>query len=195
MLIRSSLVVVILAALTACDKVPLGAPSSSTIRVTSANRSIPVNGSTEISATVTEASGTSVQNGTTVTFTTNLGRLDPVNALTVNGVATTTLHGDGVSGVAQVRAASGAAGGDASTIDINVGAASAAAVTVSASSLTVPSAGGTVSVTAVVTDAQGNRVGGAPVVFTTTTGSLSPASVETPTGKRPCRLRRTVRPR
>lgn len=181
MLIRSSLVVVILAALTACDKVPLGAPSSSTIRVTSANRSIPANGSTEISATVTEASGTPVQNGTTVTFTTNLGRLDPVNALTVNGVATTTLHGEGTSGVAQVRATSGAAAGDASTIDINVGAASASAVTVSASSLTVPSAGGTVSITAVVTDAQGNRVRGAPVVFTTTAGSLSPPSVETNT--------------
>jgi hypothetical protein len=176
---RTSVLVLVLAAVAACDKVPLSAPSNSTIRVTAATRAIPADGTAEISAIVTEASGTPVQNGTSVMFTTNLGRVEPANALTMNGVATTTLHANGVSGVAQVRATSGAAGGDATTVDINIGGASASALTLTASSLTVPSAGGTVSLTAVVVDAQGNRVRGAPVSFTTTSGSLAPASVTT----------------
>ena len=180
MLIRSSLVVLVMASLAACDKVPLGAPTSSTITVNSSTRSIPVGGSTEISAFVSEGTGTLVQNGTTVRFTTNLGTLEPVDAQTSNGVATTTLRAGTTSGVAQVRATSGnATVGAGNVIDINIGAASASAITVSASSQTVPSAGGTVSVIAVVVDAQGNRVAGAPVSFTTTAGTLSSASVPT----------------
>ena len=52
---------------------PLLAPQASTITLSTASTVVQANGTTEIRATVLEASGTPVQNGTTVTFTTNLG--------------------------------------------------------------------------------------------------------------------------
>ena len=71
----------------ACDKMPLLAPQESTITLSTASTVVQANGTTEIRATVLEPSGTPVQNGTTVTFTTNLGTLSPVDARTLNGVA------------------------------------------------------------------------------------------------------------
>src|SRR5687768_15341488 len=88
----------------ACDKLPLLAPQSSTIKLSSASANVQANGTTEIRATVLEPSGTPVQNGTTVTFTTNLGTVSPVDARTLNGVATVQFLGNGQSGKASVRA-------------------------------------------------------------------------------------------
>ena len=67
---------------------PLLAPQASTITLSTASTVVQANGTTEIRATVLEPSGTPVQNGTTVTFTTNLGALSPAEARTLNGVAT-----------------------------------------------------------------------------------------------------------
>jgi adhesin/invasin len=168
----------------ACDKVPLLAPTSSTITVNASTRTLPLGGSTEISAVVLEGSGTPVQNGTTVTFSTSLGSVTPIEAQTRNGVATTTFNAGMMSGEAVVRANSGAAGGgtgDAATntVRINVGAAAAAAVQVSGSTSSVPPTGGTVTIVAVATDASGNRLPGVPMTFSTTAGTLSSSSATT----------------
>ena len=72
-------------------------------------------GVTEISAYVIEQAGTAVQNGTSVRFTTSLGRVDPVEVETHNGMATTTFFAGDVSGVAEVRATSGNAGAGTTT--------------------------------------------------------------------------------
>src|SRR5580765_1903078 len=65
-----------------CSKVPLLAPSGSTITLTSAATALPVNGSTDIIAQVIEPAGTPPQRGTLVTFTTNLGSVQPSEAET-----------------------------------------------------------------------------------------------------------------
>jgi hypothetical protein len=176
MLIRSSLVVLLLAAGTACDKVPLGAPSGSTITMSASTRSLSAGESTEVSAFVAEVSGTPVQNGTTVRFTTNLGTVEPAEAETVNGLARTTLRAGSLSGVAQIRATSGGVSGGANNsnlLEISLGGANAASLSLSASSTTVPVSGGTVTLTATVVDAAGNRLRDVPVTFTTTAGALS----------------------
>ena len=74
-----------------CDKAQLLAPTQSTINVTAATKLLSSSGETEISAVVVEQAGTPVQNGTTVRFTTNLGRIDPVETQTRNGLATTVI--------------------------------------------------------------------------------------------------------
>src|ERR1700752_1733863 len=66
----------------ACDKVPLLAPTASTITVTASTRVLAVGGSTEVQAFVIESSGTPVQNGTTVRFTATLGTLIPIESQT-----------------------------------------------------------------------------------------------------------------
>src|SRR4051812_43218620 len=82
------LVMAIALAVSACDKVQLLAPTDSTITLTTSSATIPSGGSTTLSAAVLESAGTAVQNGTTVRFATNLGRIEPAEAQTRNGVAT-----------------------------------------------------------------------------------------------------------
>src|SRR3712207_5325088 len=77
-----------LALVSACDKVPLLAPTESTITLTASTTIVPVNGTAQIVASVTEAAGTPVQNGTVVTFTSSFGNIEPAEARTQGGKAT-----------------------------------------------------------------------------------------------------------
>ena len=171
---------------TACDKAQLLAPTKSTLSVSADALVIPSSGSTHVQAMVLESAGTPVQNGTTVRFTTTLGRLDPVESQTRNGVATTTLFGDGASGIAEVRAVSGsAAGGTADaltnkvTIAVGSGAVGATGVSVRANPSTVPVAGGTVDIIATVVGEKNGVLSGVVVSFTTNAGTLSASSATT----------------
>src|SRR5437868_6118452 len=87
-----------------CNKVPLLAPSGSTITLAANSSVVQANGTAEIKATVLELSGTPVQNGTTVTFSTNLGVVSPSDARTVNGVASAQFIPNGQSGTAKIMA-------------------------------------------------------------------------------------------
>ena len=172
----------------ACDSMPLAAPTASTVSVTSAALVLPTGGTTEISAFVAESGGTPVQNGTTVRFSTSLGSVTPVDAQTRNGIATTIFHAGDTSGVAEVRATSGSAGGATSTgtgttttssnmVQISVGAAAVDSVTLRANPSFVQSRGGTVELVAGVIGVGGRAVSGVPVTFTTTEGTLSATRV------------------
>ena len=154
---------------------------------------LPTGGSTQLSAQVIEAAGTPVQNGTTVRFTTNLGRVDPVETQTRNGVATTTFFAGDVSGAAEVKATSGSSGSATSgtgtgtttttnAVTILVGAAAVDSITVRASPGSVPATGGTTTIVATVnsvggtsgtTAVPGGPLAGIPVSFSTTAGTLS----------------------
>lgn len=183
---------VLLAVLTAaCDKVPLFAPSQSTITLSAGQRILALNASIEITAVVIEASGSPVQNGTTVRFTTSLGRVDPVEVETRNGIATTTFYAGDTSGVADVRATSGAAGNSTASsgsgsgnnttttssatnlLTFTIGAAAADTVTLTSKPSSVPAAGGTVELNAVVRGANGQGLAGVPVTFSANHGTLT----------------------
>ena len=184
-LVRAALVVILAGVLTgACEKAQLLAPTASTLTLTSGVTLLTGSGSTVITAFVAEKSGTPVQNGTTVRFTTTLGRLEQSEAQTRNGAATTTLFAEGAPGVAVVTAASGSAvasgtGATGTALSITMGSAAVESVTLAASPATVSSTGGTVTLTATVF-ATGNRLlPGVPVAFSTTTGTLSSSTVTT----------------
>jgi hypothetical protein len=119
---------------------------------------------------VLEQAGTPVQNGTTVTFSTTLGALSPFEARTLNGVATVQFLGNGQSGKATIKAISGGAASEG--LDISVGAAAAGRVNLTASPTSVPSTGGTSTITAVVADASATRWQRS-VTFSTTAGTFS----------------------
>lgn len=176
-------------AVVACDKMPLMAPSSSSVTVTSAARVLPAGGTTEVTAFVAESSGTPVQNGTVVRFTTTLGRVDPVEVQTRNGLALTTFLAGDLSGIADVRATSGNAGGATSgtgtststtnVVQITIGAAAVGTVTVRANPSFIPFAGGTVEIVATVLTTEGRTLAGIPVTFSTTEGQLNAGSAVT----------------
>jgi adhesin/invasin len=188
-----ALLVLAAVTLVACDKMPLTAPTSSTISLTSAALTLPTGGTTQVTATVLESSGSAVQNGTTVRFTSTLGTIDPAEAQTHNGVAVATFTAGTVSGTAEIRATSGSASGTSTpstgtggtttpsasssgggaALSITIGGANVSTVVVSASPSNVPSTGGTVTLIATAIDANGNRLVGVPVTFSTTAGTLS----------------------
>jgi hypothetical protein len=159
-----------------CDKMPLTAPTESTIQLFASGLSVPLNGSVDIIATVTEQAGTPVQNGTVVTFTTSLGRIDPVEARTHNGKATARLIADGRSGTAVVTAFSG--GAEQAELEIPIGAGAVETVVLTANPSSV-APGGTVQLTAAVHDESGDPVRGVPVSFSTTSGTLGATTVTT----------------
>lgn len=166
-----SALLVAVSTLSACDKVPLLAPTSSTITLTVSTTVVPVNGSAEVSASVTESAGTPVQNGTVVTFTSSFGAIDPTEARTHGGKATVRFVASSQSGTARIGAFSGASRSD--QLEIQVGGAAAETIVLRADPQTVPAAGGTTEVVATVLDVAGNPLLGVPVTFTTSAGQLS----------------------
>ena len=197
----TSLVALSLAA--ACDKVPLLAPVGSVITLFPTANTVPINGSTEIVATViengttatpttnggttttpgatttsgTQGAGTPVQNGTVVSFTTTIGRIEPSEARTNNGQVRVKFFANGQSGTATITAFSG--GASAKIENLLVGTAAAERVLISASPQTLGPAGGTSQIAARVEDVGGGGVIGVPVTFSTNAGQLSASSVVT----------------
>jgi hypothetical protein len=107
----------------ACDRDPLLAPVASTISVFTADEKVAPGGSTEIAAVVVEEAGTAVHDGTLVRFSATLGRVDPAEATTIDGVARTTFTAGSAAGTAKVTATSGAAaaGDPGNVVEITIG--------------------------------------------------------------------------
>ena len=162
---------------TACDKVPLTAPTESTITLFATATSVSPTGSTDIVATVIEQGGTPVQNGTVVSFTTTLGRIEPADARTQNGKVTVKLTADGRSGVAQVTAFSGGAASE--KLELPIGSAAAETVTVRAEPARLSPGGGSTQIVALVRDLAGNALPGAAVAFSASAGTMSSGVVPT----------------
>ena len=91
-----------------CEKAPLYAPTGTTIRLTANTQVLAINGTAEITASVLEAGGYAVQNGTMVTFTTSLGTVIPSEVGTTNGKATVIFNAGTQAGTAVINAYSGA---------------------------------------------------------------------------------------
>ena len=198
MLPRTSLAVASLAVLVAvaisspaCEKVPLLAPSGSSITLLSTTNALPINGSTEIIAQVIEPSGTPPQRGTLVTFTTTLGSIQPAAQETdTSGRAIVRFVAGTASGTALIGAISGGiavsgGGGSGATatadnrLKIAVGTAAVGSVRVTANPTLLPANGGASTITAQALDINGNALSAAQVNFSTSTGTLDQGFVTT----------------
>lgn len=165
----------------ACEKVPLLAPSGSTITLNAATTVLSANATTTIIAQVLEAAGTPPHSGTRVTFTTNLGRIEPPNVETdAAGQAVVTFVANGTNGTAVISATSGgAATGSNGALRLSVGSAAVGKIFLNANPSVVPAAGGSSAIGAIVLDVNGNPLSATPIAFTTTAGSLSSTLVLT----------------
>ena len=155
----------------ACDKVPLTAPTESTITLSVDQTTVPINGTITVTAAVIEAGGTAVHDGTQVTFTGGLGTFTPQEAQTVGGLARTVFRAT-TSGTVNIGAFSGGAKADPE-IEVRVGTAAAATMGISATPSSVSQSGGTVTVGAQVFDTSGNALPGVNVTFSADAGQLS----------------------
>ena len=121
---RSLLLVAPMVFAPGCKSSPLVAPVASTISVFASSATVTAGGTVEVAAEVIEEAGTPVHDGTLVRFSATLGTVEPVEARTRNGIATTTFTAGNAAGTAKVTATSGAAsGGEAGTnvVDIVIG--------------------------------------------------------------------------
>lgn len=170
-----------------CDQAPLLAPGGTVIYLTAASSSVAASGTVDIIAvlveqgtaasgdsTSTSATGTPVHNGTLVSFTTTIGRIEPAEAQTENGRVVVKFIGDGRSGAATILAYSGSA---RSEISLKVGAAAAERILLSATPLS--SSGGKSTISAKVEDTSGNPLAEVAVQFSASAGSLSDTSAVT----------------
>ncbi|MEZ5290102.1 MAG: PKD domain-containing protein [Vicinamibacterales bacterium] len=168
---------VVVSAVAGCDKVPLLAPTNTTIRLVATVGVLPLAGSTDITAVVIESAGTPVQNGTVISFTSSLGTIEPHEARTSNGQVTVRFVAGGQSGKAAISAFSG--GSKSDDLEILVGAAAAGAVTLRAGQTSLPTTGGTTTMIATVVDTGGNPLPNTPVAFSTSAGTLSQSTALT----------------
>ena len=161
-------------AASACEKVPLLAPSGSIITLQTTATALPVNGSTDIIAQLIEPAGTPPQRGTLVSFTTSLGSIEPSQAETdISGRVVVKFLAGGGSGTATISAISGGVSVvAASALRILVGTAAVGSVRVSANPTLLPATGGSSTITAQALDINGNPLSAAPVNFSTTAGTL-----------------------
>lgn len=174
-------VIAVVAGNIACDRVPLTAPTASTISVSADQTTLPLNGQATVRAILIESGGTPVHNGTQVTFTTTLGSFNPPTADTVDGVATTIFLAGSISGSTKINAFSGGAStgsGNSSSggVTVLIGAAAAKGLSVSATPSSVSQSGGTVTVAALVMDESGNPLPGVNVTFSADSGQLNPVA-------------------
>jgi len=169
------------AVVSSCQRVPLLAPSGSVISLTSSATVLPFNGTTTITGQVIEASGSPPHSGTHITFTTTLGAIQPSDAQTdASGIVRVTFSAGAQSGTATITAISGGSSvGSNGAVRILVGAAAVGRVNVTANPATVPSTGGSSTISASVLDQNGNQLATVPVSFITTAGTLSAALVNT----------------
>jgi hypothetical protein len=195
-----TLLVLPFALISACDKVPLLAPTGSVITLLAGTNTVSLNSEITIIATVIEngaapasqnpgspttptsttsrpGAGTPVQNGTLISFTTTLGRIEPSEARTHNGQVNVRFIAGSSSGTATITAYSG--GASAQITNLKVGTAAAGRVLVTTTPQSLGSSGGSVQVTASVTDEGGSPLSGIPVTFATDRGSLSPSTATT----------------
>ena len=161
----------------ACESVPLVAPTESSVRLVVAAASLPHGGAAALTATVTEAGGTPVHDGTVVSFSTTLGAIHPAEAPTVRGRATATFTAGHESGAADIVAYSGDAISE--PVQVIIGAAAAAAVRLRAEPASLPSTGGACDLVATVLDAGQNPLPYVRVAFSTNAGSLGDHVVTT----------------
>jgi len=166
----------------ACQKVPLLAPTGSTIVLTASTTALPVNGTADLTAQILEQSNNPPHSGTLITFTTTLGGIEPSEARTdINGRVIVKFSSGLANGTATITATSGGAstGTGTGAVKIAIGTAAVGRVTVNASPATVPNTGGSTTITATVFDINGNALNSAPVSFTATSGTLSTALATT----------------
>ena len=166
----------VLALALACDSAIPTAPAGTVLTISANPSQISAGGTSTITVVGRKPNGSPLNEGTEVFFSTDLGSVNPaVVAVDRDGVARTTLRGDGRVGTAAVQAQVGSAGGEggsgSATIQVLVGRA-AGAVSLQASPSSVPETGGTVQLLALVRDDQGQPLPGVPVNFQSSVGTL-----------------------
>ncbi len=162
---------------TASIDVTIGAPSESKplLLVTVNPSNIAVQQTATVTVVARNADQTPVSAGQQVILTTSLGSLNPSRPVTdSDGVATSTMDGGSQAGTATVTAILGNSDPATATVTIRD---AATDINLQANPASIPKANSQVTLTAFVTNSQGQPLQGAPVTFQSQRGTLSSTGV------------------
>ena len=186
MTIRKLLLLALAAANLTCAGALMTAPPGSSITLIANPDFVPANGGVSaLTAFIIEPAGTTVPDGTSVLFFTNLGRVEPPEAKTKDGAARANFISDSRSGTANITAVSGGGAAPApepssspgpqpivaansTSVSIRVGAVLPTRVVVTADPSRITDSRST-HIFATVLDGNGNPVANIPVIFTVDT--------------------------
>ena len=154
-----------------CDQVDFTAPQGSSLTITIQPPAVATFGNANITVIGTRGTGAPLPDGTVIHFTSNLGTISPNPAETDNGVATAQFRSGSRSGTATVTATSGDS--EEASVEIIIGEARPAQIILISTPSDLPFGGGSVRLTAHVTDADGNPLAGIAVFFESTSGELA----------------------
>ena len=154
-----------------CDQVDFTAPQGSTLTITIQPPAVATFGNANITVIGTRGTGAPLPDGTVIHFTSNLGTITPNPAETDNGVATAQFRSGSRSGTATITATSGDS--EESSVEVIIGEARPAQVILISTPSDLPFGGGSVRLTAHVTDEDGNPLAGIAVFFESTSGELA----------------------
>lgn len=150
-----------------------GTPSSMTLQAAPSTVT-EVEGTSTITATVKDADGNPVPDGTAVSFRTTYGTLFSTYETTLNGIATTELTFSAGDSSSTITAYCGTV---SATVPVNYNVSSTPFVTIFANDYS-PTSGSSTTITAVVTGADGLPAAATVVIFVTTNGTFGLAGTE-----------------
>ena len=141
-----------------------------TVLVSVAPNTVPVQGTATITVIARNADGTPVGAGQTVILTTNLGSIRPERPQTrADGTATATLQAGTQAGTATITAIVGSSTAATAMVTIRD---AATDMSLQPNPTSISNTGGTITLTAFVSNSQGQPLQGAPVNFQSARGTL-----------------------
>jgi adhesin/invasin len=141
-----------------------------TVLVSVAPSTVPVEGTATVTVIARNADGTPVGAGQTVILTTTLGTITPARPQTrADGTATATLQAGDQAGTATITAIVGSSAAATAMVTIRD---AATDMSLQPNPTTIPNTGGTITLTAFVSNSQGQPLQGAPVNFQSGRGTL-----------------------
>ena len=173
------------------DKGSIFAPSGAVLALRLLNPAITVNGSTTVIVSANQAGGAPVEDGTELAVTAATGTLHQAKLRTVSGKASVTYVAGPEVGLDQISASTGSA---QALLSVRISSAVATSIQLSSRPDSLPTGGGTATITAVLTGAGGAPVAGGEVLFTTSSGTVNATSVVTDTEGKAAIAIETVEP-
>ena len=146
-----------------------------TVLISVSPSTVAVGGTATVTVIARNSDGSPLGAGQPVILTSTLGSLNPSRPTTrADGTATATLSAGNQAGSAEIRAIVGSSDAAMTTVTIRD---AATDISLQANPSAVPAAGGTITLTAFVTNSQGQPLQGAPVTFRSERGTLETTGV------------------
>lgn len=160
-----------------CKKIPFYAAEGATLIISSDKTYLKTNGgSAVITVLGFNAEGQVMHDSTRIIFSATFGTVEPQEVDMIGGKASATFISGSSSGLAEIRARSGAVTAEPDPLVITIGSAALESLSLSATPRSFPAGGGRARIRVIAFDNNGNLLPNIPVVLSATSGTFETGS-------------------